>query len=135
MQIAWREELAVGVQAIDDQHKELFQRFSALLLACNEGRGKEEVGQLIGFLRDYVAIHFFDEESLQQEQNYPGFAEHRQQHLEFVGRLDALHKQYFSEGASLPLVIQTNKMLVEWLIKHIAKSDRQIGDFLRKKGH
>lgn len=134
MQITWREELAVGVPAIDDQHKELFQRFNTLLLACNDGRGKEEVGQLIGFLRDYVAVHFFDEEVLQQEKSYPGFVEHRLQHLDFVGRLDALHKQYFSEGASLTLVIQTNNMLIEWLINHIAKSDRKIGDFLRGEG-
>jgi len=133
MQIAWRDELAVGVPAIDDQHKELFKRFSTLLAACNEGRGKQEVGELITFLRDYVAVHFFDEEALQQEKGYPGYAEHRQQHLEFVGRLDALHKQYFSEGASLSLVIQTNNMLIEWLINHISKVDRKIGEFLRGK--
>jgi hemerythrin len=134
MEIAWRDELAVGVQSIDEQHKELFRRFNTLLAACNEGRGKAEVGDLITFLRDYVAVHFFDEEALQKEQGYPGFAEHRKQHLEFVGRLDALHKQYFSEGASLSLVIQTNNMLIEWLVNHISKVDRKIGEYLREKG-
>ena len=133
MQIAWRDELAIGVPAIDDQHQELFRRFNTLLKACNEGRGKEEVGQLIQFLRDYVAVHFLDEETIQVEQAYPGFAAHQRQHLEFVGRLDALHRQFFAEGASLPLVIQTNAMLVEWLINHISKADRLIGDFLRSK--
>ena len=133
MQITWREELAIGVPAIDEQHQELFRRFNSLLMACNEGRGKEEVGQLIQFLRDYVAVHFFDEEAIQVEQGYPGFAEHQRLHLDFVGRLDALHRQYFAEGASLPLVIQTNAMLIEWLINHISKADRKIGEFLREK--
>jgi hemerythrin len=133
MQIAWRDDLSIGVPAVDDQHKELFKRFNALLLACNEGHGKDEVGQLIGFLSDYVSVHFFDEEALQQESGYPGYAEHRQQHIDFVGRLQALHKQFFSEGASLALVIQTNNMLIEWLINHISKADRKIGDYLRDK--
>ncbi len=134
MQITWREELAVGVPSIDGQHKELISRFNALLTACNEGRGKEEVGQLLGFLRDYVAVHFFDEESLQQEKGYPGYAEHRLLHVEFVGRLDDLLRSYTSEGTSLTLVIQTNNMLIDWLINHISKVDRKIGDFLRANG-
>ena len=134
MQIMWREELAVGVPAIDDQHKELINRFNALLAACNEGRGKTEVGELLGFLREYVAVHFYDEEALQQELGYPGYPEHRAQHLEFVGRLDTLHRQHSLEGASLTLVVQTNNMLIEWLVNHISKVDRKVGDFIRTRG-
>jgi hemerythrin len=133
MQIEWRDELSVGVNAIDDQHKELINRFNALLRACNDGHGKEEVGELLGFLRDYVAVHFCDEEALQQEQGYPGYPAHRHQHLEFVGRLDDLHRKYFTDGASLTLVIQANNMMIDWLINHISKEDRKIGEFMRTK--
>jgi hemerythrin len=131
MQIEWRDELAVGVPAIDDQHRELIKRFNTLLTACNDGRGKEEVGGLIDFLRDYVAVHFFDEEALQQETGYPGYPAHRQLHIDFVGRLNELHHKFFSVGASLTLVIQTNNMLIDWLINHISKEDRKIGEFIR----
>lgn len=132
--IVWSADLAVGVPSIDEQHKELLARFNSLLQACNEGRGRAEVGKLLEFLHDYVAVHFCDEEALQQEHGYPEYEVHRQQHLEFVGRLNVLHKQYFTEGTSLSLVIQANNMLLEWLVNHIAKSDRKIGEFLMEKG-
>ena len=56
MQITWREELSVGVPLIDDQHKELIPHFNALLIACNEGRGKEEVGHAAIVRRGHLAV-------------------------------------------------------------------------------
>lgn len=133
MEISWRDDFAVGVPAIDDQHKELFSRFNQLLQACNEGRGKERIGELIAFLKDYTIVHFFDEEALQQEIGYPEYLEHHRQHTEFVARLDKLSTDFSSGGASLTLVLKTNNMLLEWLISHISRTDRKIGEYIRTK--
>lgn len=43
MAIEWTDELATGVNKIDNQHKELFKRINNLLDACNQGKGKDEV--------------------------------------------------------------------------------------------
>lgn len=131
MGIEWYEDLAVGVDTIDDQHKELFQRFDALLQACNDGRGQEEIIRLFMFLNEYVATHFREEEKLQRDCGYPELQAHRQEHSHFIGKLNDLEKEVVSEGASLPVVIKTNNVMVDWLINHISKTDKKIGEFLR----
>lgn len=37
MSMAWSEDLTIGVAQIDQQHRELFRRFDALLVACRQG--------------------------------------------------------------------------------------------------
>lgn len=134
MGIAWQENLAVGVDTIDDQHKELLRRFDSLLQACNKGRGREELVRLLNFLNEYVICHFRDEEKLQQDCGYPGYSSHCQEHDHFIERLKGLQKELAVEGASLPVVIRTNNVMLDWLINHIAKSDTKIGEFLRHRG-
>lgn len=40
MQMLWDSKLAVGVDKIDNQHKELFNRMNSLMDAMKEGKGK-----------------------------------------------------------------------------------------------
>lgn len=132
MQIQWREDLAIGVPAIDDQHRELFSRFNLLISACTDGKGKEVIADLITFLKDYTQVHFLDEEELQREIGYPDLERHQEQHHQFVQRLSAMDEEFRSGGASLPLVIKTNGFLLEWLINHISRTDRAVGKFMKE---
>ena len=133
MGVEWRPELAINVAEIDKQHQELFRRFDELLKACDSGRGQKEIARLLDFLDDYVRTHFRDEERIQANSNFPGYTEHRRQHQQFVSRLNDLKRQLATDGASLPVILQTNHMMVDWLINHISKLDRQIGDYLAAK--
>ena len=54
LSLQWREDLAVGVKSIDEQHQELFRRINSLLEACNLGKGREEVASVIAFLGEYI---------------------------------------------------------------------------------
>ena len=130
MGIEWRPELAINVAEIDLQHQELFRRFDALLKACDSGQGQKEIASLLDFLSDYVQTHFRDEERLQASSGFPGYPEHRKQHQQFITRLQDLQRQLATEGSSLPVILQTNHMMVDWLINHISKLDRQIGDHI-----
>lgn len=134
MSIEWREDLATGNVEIDNQHKELFKRFNTLLAACNAGKARNEVGNLLNFLGDYVKSHFATEERLQVKHGYPGYAAHKQQHTEFISDLRNLEQQIATEGAGVSLVIQTNQMIVNWLIGHISKTDKALADFLKTVG-
>ena len=131
MIVEWREDLTTGNREIDDQHKELFRRFNSLLDSCRRGEGKEEVLNMFIFLGDYVKAHFSTEEQLQQEYDYPGYRAHKEQHDWFVGEFRKLEGQLVAEGASFLLVIQTNQFIVDWLIRHISGTDKELADFLR----
>lgn len=132
MGITWREELAVGDERIDNQHKELLERFDKLLGACRSGEGKQELSRLIGFLDEYVVQHFGDEEKLQRESGYPDYESHRMQHLSFTKRLVELKREIAEDGeVQIDHVLATNKLLLDWLVQHISSIDKALGRFLR----
>lgn len=133
MPIAWTPDLAVGVETIDNQHKELFQRVSALLDACSAGKGKETIREILAFLEGYVVEHFNDEESLMVRHGYPGYSEHKSLHEQFIREFTALKQQIESDGATGHIVIQTNRIVVNWLNQHIRNVDKLVGAFLKEK--
>lgn len=131
MGIEWRESLAIGVAEIDEQHRQLLHRFDRLLRACEAGQGIDELRPLIGFLDDYVIKHFGDEERIQQLHRYPGYSAHKLEHDSFVTRLHNLKDEVDQEGAALHHVVETNNLLLKWLINHISTVDVQLGRFLK----
>jgi len=131
MGIEWRDSLAIGVEEIDSQHKELIRRFNSLLTACEAGKGIDELKKLLTFLDDYVVEHFSNEERLQRKYNYPSYASHKMEHDSFVARIKAVQEEIKSEGVAIHNVIETNNMLLKWLLNHISKVDIELGKFLK----
>lgn len=131
MGIEWRDSLAIGVEAIDNQHKELLLRFGRLLDACQSGQGIEELKKLQAFLGDYVHTHFNDEEALQRQNRYPDYESHRAEHLYFIDQINKLKAETEQEGISTHHVVETNNMLLKWLLNHISKVDTKLGAFLK----
>ena len=131
MGIVWRESFAIGVPEIDRQHKELLSRFDSLLKACETGKGMEELRKLLGFLDDYVISHFSDEEGIQRNRCFPGYAAHKKEHDGFIARLKVLKDEIKTDGVAVHHVTETNNMLLKWLITHIAKVDGELGAYLR----
>jgi len=134
MPIFWTPKLAVGVEQIDEEHKELFDRVNKLLDAMAQARAKEELQPLLGFLDDYVRVHFGGEQRLMQQHRYPAAAEHLSQHTFFVSEFKALAAEVQKGGASALLTIKLNKLLCDWLRDHIASTDKKFGEFLRSVG-
>lgn len=134
MAIGWSSDLATGVDAIDNQHREIFSRVDRLTAACGEGKGKEEVLRLLLFLEEYVKEHFAAEERLQLRHAYPEYPDHKAQHARFMSDVAKLGAEFKAEGATLSLVIMTNKTLTSWLMQHITKTDMAFATFLRQSG-
>ena len=130
MAIQWRESLATGVEAIDNQHKELLLRFDHLLNACKEGKGIDELKGLLEFLSEYVRTHFNDEQAIQRLHGYPGYEDHCKEHESFVVRLKTLRQDIDTEGLAVHHVMETNNLLLKWLINHISVIDKELGKFL-----
>ena len=131
MGIEWRDSLSVGVDEIDNQHKQLLIHFDKLLKACESGQGVEELNKLLGFLDEYVVKHFKDEESIQRLRNYPGYEGHKKEHDSFIAQLTRVKQEIREEGVALHHVMETNNMLLKWLIHHISTVDVQLGTFIK----
>lgn len=129
----WHQSLSVGVEFIDDQHKEWSYRAEKLFDAGKKGQAKEYVGELLEFLDSYTKKHFADEEKYMASINYPGLEEQKKAHASFIERLEQLRSDYKSSGGSLTVIINANQIVIDWLTNHISKMDRKIGEFVNQK--
>jgi len=132
MGLSWDDTLSVDNALIDEQHRELFDKFEDLLQACKDARGKEKIGQLFLFLSDYVKTHFSAEERLMLANNYPEMTRHREEHEDFIKNLTELQKSLQLEGTTLNLIVQTNQVLLKWIVRHIKSADKALGSYLKR---
>jgi len=135
MAIEWTEKIAVGVELIDNQHKELFKRTNKLLDTCRNGGSEEEVMNSLSFMQEYVTKHLRDEEALQIKHDYPGFDEHKEQHKIFLEKVNDIKTDIDEKGATLVNVLKTTNLFVSWLNKHISHEDKKLGAFIASQGN
>ena len=133
MIVEWIPSLAVGIPSIDDQHKELYRRIDALLVAMKQGRGKSEIDRTVIFLEEYVTTHFGDEERTMTQANYPALATHRREHTAFVNDLAKWKRKLEKGENALTLMVDLQSRLTGWLNTHIGRADKEFGEFSRKK--
>ncbi|HYF95351.1 MAG TPA: bacteriohemerythrin [Symbiobacteriaceae bacterium] len=133
MAIQWTEALAVGINDIDTQHKELFRQADLLLEASQKGIGMDELDRTLQFLGKYVVDHFGTEERYMDKFNYPASDFHKKEHADFVAEFVKTKERIAKEGASLSLLFQVQKRIVEWLNNHIRKEDKALGAYLKTK--
>lgn len=133
-QLLWDDSLAVGVDVIDIQHRELIDRIGDLRQAMSKGQTRSEVGKMMAFLDQYVVDHFGTEEKLMKRRKYTDYVAHRQEHLNFTTELSVKRTTYEAlekEGAILSFfAVELERWLSEWLANHISKIDKVLGEFL-----
>ncbi|HHV60571.1 MAG TPA: hemerythrin family protein [Clostridiaceae bacterium] len=131
MSIAWTPNLSVGVERIDDQHKTWFEKANELFEAGRQQRAKEYIETLLNFLDEYTKQHFKDEENYMEEIRYPGLEAQKNAHASFVNDLAELKSDYAKSGGNILVILNANKMVIDWLVNHIRTMDKKIGDYVK----
>jgi len=126
----WTPDLSVGVEKIDEQHRELFSRIGRLVAAIKSKTCKFEIGPTTQFLEEYVVEHFSDEEQLMQKVGYPDYEHHKALHEGFIRDFSALSRELESEISNYNKSAYTNKIVVDWILDHIKMVDMELGAFI-----
>jgi len=126
----WRSEYEIGVERIDEQHRELFSRLARLVETFRAGR-RAEVGATLAFLRTYVVEHFDAEQAEMAAVRYPAAAAHSAAHARFVNDLVAIESHHAGDPTSPWVATNLAIDLARWLRDHILGMDQELGRFLR----
>jgi hemerythrin len=135
MQPKWSDELKTGIEIIDNQHKQIFDRTDVFFAKLNgdptEKELQQEITDLFYFLTDYVITHFETEEKIQQERNYSNYEEHKKLHETFREKITNFKLEFLQKDKSAPqMAEQMEQELIEWLVNHIGSKDLEIKDKL-----
>lgn len=130
----WDESLSVGIDLVDEQHKQWIERINAVSAAIEHGQGPDEIQRTLEFLIDYTDLHFTTEEKHMRRHDYPGIELHRSKHEELKKTLGDLVADFEEEGATQVLAHAIDTFLGNWLAKHIREVDMQFGSFVKERG-
>jgi methyl-accepting chemotaxis protein len=128
--IDWSDLLSIGIDSMDDEHKELFVRINALLSALVSGSENYSIVELVGFINEYIEYHFRDEEKLLESYNYPELAEHKKLHAIYEKEFANIEQQLKEGKFDANLLIEIQDKVVNWLLNHIGKVDKKYGDYI-----
>ena len=130
--ITWSPDYSVGNEEIDSQHKKLIEIINTLHDGMKAGKGKVILGDILDELTNYTGFHFAVEEKLFEKYNYPDTITHKQAHADMVERVLEFREGYV-KGSSL-LTLEIMNFLRDWLVNHIAKSDKNYSAYFKEKG-
>jgi len=128
--VQWQNSYSVGVKPIDEQHMELIRLTNKLFNSCKAGQeeGNNAFLEVIHEAVDYTDYHFGTEEKIMERINYPDYAKHKKEHTEFVREIFIKVEEFKSGKLIAPLLFVY--FLRDWVLYHIAVSDRRLGDYL-----
>ncbi|MFC1564521.1 bacteriohemerythrin [candidate division KSB1 bacterium] len=129
----WNEKYSIGIPWIDNQHKNLLEQINKLVNAIVRDERCEEGGTIIKFLKNYTKAHFGTEENFMVKHQYPGYPQHRREHVKFILMINDFTDEYMQKGTTRDFVKKVAKNLWEWYKIHILGSDYEFGEFLKNK--
>lgn len=130
--LIWDDKYSVGVQIIDNQHKEMFKTINELIETLEGMPTKEQVDKIIESLIAYKKFHFATEEKYFQEFGYEGGADHIEKHKDFSLKLEKLMVE--SNGDSVDLAFKLVDFLEDWLIDHLMVTDQKYVSCFKSHG-
>ncbi len=130
--LEWNASLSVGVESIDEQHKQLFALLDQLQRASTEEREATARREIVADLIDYTKIHFAFEETLLARNGYPDLGPHHDAHTKLATQVETYAAA--ARGGAAPLGAELYFFLRTWLNGHIRGSDRRYGSFLNNRG-
>ncbi|MPW26823.1 bacteriohemerythrin [Alkalibaculum sp. M08DMB] len=126
--IKWSDDYLVGVEVIDQQHKELFRiAGDAYDLLKNEfvTDKYDKIVDLIGELKDYSVFHFKTEEAHMIDIGYKKYLSHKSLHNDFIETVNKIDLEKVDEQQD-EYILSIIEFAVDWIVKHIYENDKLI---------
>lgn len=124
--IEWSQELSVGNDHIDAQHRDIIRMINRLVERRDESMSSVDIADALTSLMQFMRQHFNDEEALMKKNGYPRLEEHVKEHMRFAEKLTEL---FFVEDDEL--LHRTIPFLRDWLVGHLAAEDMKVRPYLR----
>lgn len=126
MTLVWRQQLAIGDESIDSDHKYLICLINTVELAMRTPEHRDVLTTTLAQLLDYTHAHFEREESIMLALRYSRYDKHKQQHQLLIRELVDIQKNIAARGEgdhSAEECDAVGKLLRHWLVDHLVKED------------
>ena len=127
--LEWDEKLNVGIEAIDQQHRQIVDYINQLHDAYYGIQSPKKIGKAIDNLVDHALYHFNFEEHLQEVSGYPFLKAHQRAHDIFAKSLTDFQAR-FRHGEAISK--EVDSLLATWFFDHLKHDDSDYVEHLRE---
>ena len=128
--IAWKEEYRIGVEAIDEQHKKLFEIANRAYDLLKNELLLDKYDQIVAIfdeLKDYTEYHFSCEQKYMASIGYKKMLSHKVVHDDFIDKIKGIDLEKVDDDQDQYLMDLLN-FVVQWIEQHILGMDKKIID-------
>ena len=132
--VQWTQEIEVGIQEIDEQHKQLVRMLNDLFeVMIGKDPTRDEVArQTLTELLEYTRVHFAVEESLFRIFDYPDYARHKREHDRLKEEVREIEQRVHNGEKRIDSALLI--FIKNWITTHIQEEDKRYSPFLLQQG-
>lgn len=131
MLLEWDDNLSVGVNTIDAEHKQFIGIINSFREGILKGQGAEAVEKTIKTISEYARDHFATEEKYARDHGYPDSEELIREHQDMMKTVSGYSHRFREGDPEVPAELAG--FLSDWLDDHF-QSDKRLGEYLNGKG-
>lgn len=133
MAIVWRDQLSVGNNVIDSDHKHLIDIINCVEKSLSE-KNRNTLAKNLENLAQYSLFHFEREEKIAVAAGYTQVPKLSLSHASLITNLKEMQAEFDDAGSewSLDAADHFASFLRNWLIDHVIKEDLLMKPFLQK---
>jgi len=124
--LKWSDSYELGIKKIDKQHKQLFILVERLETLKDDRYFREEMRNILYEFREYMVVHFRDEEEYMEGIGFPELQRHKELHKKIIDAVsDIMHK-----SSNLYIIKSKLKFMAKRVIvNHIINEDMKIKEY------
>ena len=124
--LEWSDAYLIGVEELDFEHKDLFNRLNELHKELARHDDKAKIEGCLGEIHARVLAHFALEEKFMRGTNFTNYEQHNREHDDFLDVVVDIIEE-FRVGPELSYGHALEAQLQRWIINHITTSDQELG--------
>ncbi len=130
--IEWKDAYATGNEAVDRQHRLLFDFFNDFESVINEGKGKHYLEKSFGMLEAYAAAHFKFEERCMDEARCSVSQKNKIAHQMFLAKVQEFKRAFETKEVKDDFYVEMHSFIEQWITSHIIGIDTHLKDCIKK---
>ena len=129
--LKWSKSISVGIEEIDQQHRDLFSIINDLIHIYKQPGHRNEILRILHAMMKYTERHFSTEDEFMTLYEFPKYLDHRKEHTDYLSKINVFLDGYEKGQDDLPKDMLM--FLTTWWRDHTSGSDMDFAIWVKSR--
>ena len=122
--LTWKPEYSVGVDSMDDEHRQMFELINEIHAEMSERPDADSIEQFLGDTHSAIAMHFALEERVMRDAGYGEYAAHKEDHEDLLDQIRDMMDTFDQDTEAG--IRMLGERLSDWFLTHFGSFDARL---------